>query len=56
LFEIAEKSKDGLWRKEPAGDSSIFLKQIQTLGIHKLLVIMRASDCVLPLIHIYASK
>ena len=34
----------------------VFAKQIQTRGIHKLLVITRASDCVLPLIHIYASK
>ena len=34
----------------------LFAKQIQTRDIHKLLVITRASDCVLPLIHIYASK
>ena len=26
----------------------LFAKQIQTRGIHKLLVVARASDCVLP--------
>jgi len=34
----------------------LFVKQIQTQGIHNVLIITQASDCVLPLIHIYASK